>query len=138
LGVDSLANEDSSGSLGGPLGEPPLGAPVAHRRLVHLLVRAIRRVAEPLVFDTNGPELWLRFVRSITSILMEAFRAGALKGDNPGEAFSVKCDATTNPPENIDLGLVFCEIQIAPAIPMEFILLRVSASKEGKLEVFES
>lgn len=116
---------------------PPGGA-VAHRRLIHLLVRAIRRVAEPLVFDTNGPELWLTFVRSITSVLQQAYRAGALRGDTPDQAFRVRCDPTTNPPENIDLGLVICEIEVAPAFPMEFILLRVSASKEGKLEVFES
>ena len=35
---------------------------VAHRRLLHRLVRAIRRVAEPLVFDVNGPELRLTLV----------------------------------------------------------------------------
>ena len=120
------------------LGTDTPGGYVAHRRLIHLLVRAIRRVAEPLVFDTNGPELWLAFVRSITSVLLEAYRAGALKGDRPDEAFQVVCDATTNPPENIDNGLVLCEIQVAPAVPMEFITLRVSASADGKLEVFES
>src|SRR5262249_31143735 len=41
---------------------------VAHRRLIHRLVRAIRRVAEPLVFETNGPALWFAFVRAITTI----------------------------------------------------------------------
>ena len=61
---------------------------VVYRRLIHRLVRAIRRVAEPLVFDTNGPELWLALARSITSVLLEAWRAGALKGDQPSEAFA--------------------------------------------------
>jgi len=120
------------------LGMNSPGGFVAHRRLIHLLVRAIRRVAEPLVFDTNGPELWLAFVRSITSVLLAAFNAGALQGTRPDDAFRVTCDATTNPPENIDNGLVICEIQVAPAVPMEFITLRVSASADGKLEVFES
>jgi hypothetical protein len=120
------------------LGTQTPGGFVAHRRLIHLLVRAIRRVAEPLVFDTNGPELWLAFVRSITTVLLAAFNAGALQGNRPDEAFQVTCDATTNPPENIDNGLVICEIRVAPAVPMEFITLRVSASADGKLEVFES
>lgn len=120
------------------LGLAPLGSYVAHRRLIHLLVRAIRRVAEPLVFDTNGPELWLAFVRSITSVLMEAFRAGALKGTRPEDAFRVTCDGKTNPPEQIDQGIVVCEIQVAPAVPMEFITLRVEMSGEGRMEVFES
>jgi hypothetical protein len=111
---------------------------VAHRRLIHRLVRAIRRVAEPLVFDINGPELWLVFVRAVTTVLLEAWRAGALKGERPEESFRVQCDEKLNPPEEQDLGRVVCEIEIAPATPMEFIVLRVSLSGDGRLEVFES
>jgi hypothetical protein len=62
---------------------------VAHRRLTHRLVRAIHRVTQPLVFDINGPELWLTIVRGITSVLLEAFRSGALKGARPEQAFRV-------------------------------------------------
>jgi hypothetical protein len=110
---------------------------VAHRRLIHRLVRAIRRVAEPLVFGTNGPELWLTFVRAITTVLLAAFRAGALQGARPEQAFQVTCDATTNPPEQVDNGMLVCLVQVAPAVPMEFILLRIALSGEGVLEVFE-
>jgi uncharacterized protein len=111
---------------------------IAHRRLIHRLVRAIRRVAEPLVFDINGPEMWLTLARSITTVLLEAWRAGALKGARPEEAFRVRCDEKLNTPEEVDLGRVHCEIELAPATPMEFILLRVSLSGDGRLEVFES
>ncbi|MGA9768986.1 MAG: phage tail sheath subtilisin-like domain-containing protein [Blastocatellia bacterium] len=111
---------------------------IAHRRLIHRLVRAIRRVTEPLVFDTNGPEMWLTLARSITTVLLEAWRAGALKGAQPDEAFRVRCDEKLNTPEEVDLGRVHCEIELAPATPMEFILLRVSLSGDGRLEVFES
>lgn len=111
---------------------------IAHRRLIHRLVRAIRRVAEPLVFDINGPELWLAFVRAITTVLLEAWRAGALKGNRPDEAFQVRCNEKINPPEEQDLGRVICEIELAPAVPMEFILLRIALGSEGLLEVFES
>jgi hypothetical protein len=113
------------------------GRMIAHRRLIHRLVRAIRRVAEPLVFDVNGPELWLTLVRAITAVLLEAFRAGALKGDRPADAFVVRCDEKTNPPEEIDLGRCVCEIQLAPAKPMEFILLKVALLANGALEVVE-
>ena len=111
---------------------------VAHRRLIHRLVRAIRRVAEPLVFDSNGPGLWLTLVRAVTTVLLEAYRAGALKGERPEEAFRVRCDENTNPPEEQDLGRVLCEIEVAPAAPMEFITLRIAVSAEGRLEVIES
>ena len=110
---------------------------LAHRRLIHRLIRAIRRVALPLVFDTNGPELWLKFVRVITGVLLEAYRAGALKGERPEQAFLVRCDDTTNPPEIQDLGQLLCEVYLAPAAPMEFITLRIADSREGRLEVIE-
>jgi phage tail sheath protein FI len=110
---------------------------VAHRRLLHLLVRAIRRAASPLVFDVNSPELRLTLVRSLTSVLLEAFRAGGLAGARPEQAFRVVCDETNNPPEQ-DPGMVVCEIEVAPAVPMEFIRLRLVLGQDRGLEVIES
>jgi uncharacterized protein len=123
---------------GRTLGREVSGRFIAHRRLIHRLVRAIRRVAESLVFDTNGPELWLTLTRAITTVLLEAFRAGALKGSQADEAFRVRCDGTSISPSDQDEGRVFCEIDVAPAVPMEFISIRIALSAEGKLEVFES
>ncbi|MEJ2593358.1 MAG: phage tail sheath subtilisin-like domain-containing protein [Candidatus Thiodiazotropha sp.] len=113
----------------------PSGLFLALRRLIHRLVRAIRRVAEPLVFDINGPALRLTLVRAITGVLLEAYRAGGLKGERPNEGFQVICDASNNPQEEQDLGRVHCEIQLAPAVPMEFIVLQVTFSADGRLEV---
>jgi hypothetical protein len=140
-GINLLTCSPGRGLLvwgGRVLGKASPGGFVAHRRLIHLLVRAIRRVAEPLVFDTNGPELWLALVRSITTVLLAAWRAGALKGDQASQAFQVTCDASTNPPDQVDQGMVVCLVQVAPAVPMEFITLRVAVSADGQLEVFES
>ena len=76
--------------------------------------------------------------RAITSVLLEAWYAGALKGDIPEQAFLVRCDEATNPPENEELGQVLCEVYVAPAVPMEFITLRVAISREGRLEATET
>lgn len=121
-----------------PRTESRSGIFVAHRRLVHRLVRAIRLAASPLVFDVNGPELWLVFVRAVTSVLLDAFRAGALKGTRPEEAFRVRCDERTNPPTAIDDGQCVCEIEIAPAAPMEFILIRLALTTDGSLNLVEA
>jgi hypothetical protein len=140
-GINLLTCSPGRGLLvwgGRVLGKSSPGGFVAHRRLIHLLVRAIRRIAEPLVFDTNGPELWLSLVRGITTVLLAAWRAGALKGDQPGQAFQVICDASTNPPDQVDQGMVVCLVRVAPAVPMEFITLRVAVSADGQLQVFES
>jgi phage tail sheath protein FI len=113
------------------------GRHIAHRRLVHRVVRAIRRVAEPLVFDTNGPVLWFTVVRAVSGVLLEAFRSGFLQGDTPDQAYRVRCDEVTNTQDRIDAGEVVCEIEIAPAVPMEFITLRLTLGAQGLLEVVE-
>jgi uncharacterized protein len=110
---------------------------VAHRRLLHRLVRAIHQVADALVFDVNGPELRLSLVRAVTSVLLAAFRAGALAGSSPQDSFQVVCDNTNNPP-GADPGQVVCDIAFAPAVPMEFIHLRLLASQQSQLEVTET
>jgi phage tail sheath protein FI len=110
---------------------------IAHRRLIHRLVRAIRQTALPLVFEVNGPQLWFALTRGATTVLLEAWRARALKGTRPEEAFRVRCDAELNSPEVIERGQVVCEVSLAPAVPMEFITIRVALSADGQLEVAE-
>ena len=46
-----------------------------------------------------------------------------LAGGKAEDAFFVKCDAETNPPENIDNGLLTCDIGVAPVSPTEFIMV---------------
>ena len=53
------------------------------------------------------------------------WRQGALFGATPEEAFYVKCDDETNPPEARDVGQLLCEIGIAPVRPAEFIVVRI-------------
>jgi Bacteriophage tail sheath protein len=117
--------------------DPCDGKYVAHRRQVHRIVRAVRRVLEPLVFDTNDRLLWFSVTRAVSGVLMEAWRSGSLRGDTPDQAYRVRCDETTNPPEAIDDGRVVCEMEVAPAVPMEFITLRLTLGAEGLLEVVE-
>jgi uncharacterized protein len=109
---------------------------VAHRRLLHLLVRAIHRVAGPLVFETAGPELRFTLVRGITSVLLAAYRSGALAGDRPEQAFEVVCDERNNPP-GTDPASVVCDVRVTPADPMEVIDLRLVLGQDRALEVIE-
>jgi hypothetical protein len=110
---------------------------LAHRRLIHRLVRAMRRAAEPLVFDSNTPLLRLSFVRALTSVLLEAHRAGGLAGSRPEESFQVRCDDTTNAGDAYETGHCIAEVGLAPATPMEFIQLTVALSRDGSLQVLE-
>jgi Bacteriophage tail sheath protein len=70
-------------------------------------------------------------------VLLEAWRAGGLKGAAPDEAFRVRCDEATNPPHAVAAGRLLCEIDLAPATPMEFVTIRLTIGRQGQLEVVE-
>lgn len=118
------------------LPENPSYLYLSHRRLIHRLVRVIRTLAEPLVFEGNTRDLRFSIYRAVYGVLLRFWRLGAFKGASASEAFQVVCDDSNNPPEEQDDGRLWCEIRIAPAAPMEFITLRIALGEAGRLEVF--
>lgn len=79
-----------------------------------------------MVFEPNTQDLWSKIRRNVSAFLTNVWRAGALFGSTPAEAFFVKCDAETNPPEVRDLGQVVTEIGVAVVKPAEFVIFRIS------------
>jgi phage tail sheath protein FI len=69
--------------------------------------------------------VWNRLAREVGNYLDGLHAAGALRGRIAAEAYYVKCDAETNPPEVRDAGLLVAEIGVAPLVPQAFIALRL-------------
>lgn len=99
---------------------------VSVRRLFLFLRESIDEGIQWAVFEPNDPSLWARITRNVTAFLTTVWRAGALFGTTPQEAFYVKCDAETNPPEVRDLGQVVTEVGVAVVRPAEFVIFRIS------------
>lgn len=95
------------------------------RRLFIMLRRSIERFAQWVVFEPNGEQLWKALRRSVESFLFDQYRRGALVGGTPDEAFYVKCDEETNPPEAQAVGELTIEIGVSPVKPAEFIVVRI-------------
>jgi phage tail sheath protein FI len=96
------------------------------RRLFNMVEKSIDNGTQWVVFEPNDFALWQRINRGVTAFLNMVWRSGALFGTTPGDAFFVKCDEETNPPEARDLGMVTVEIGIAPVKPAEFVIFRIS------------
>lgn len=101
------------------------------RRLFNFVEKSIERGTQWVVFEPNEPRLWGRVRRDVTAFLRGVWRDGALFGASPGEAFYVKCDAETNPPDSRDLGRLVVEIGMAPVKPAEFVIFRISQWQPG-------
>lgn len=101
------------------------------RRIFITAARWIERNMMDVVFEPNTPDLWPRIERDLTYYFSDLLQQGALAGSSAQEAFYVKCDAETNPPELRDLGMVVTEIGLAPAAPAEFIVVRIMHGLTG-------
>ena len=101
------------------------------RRLFNMIEEAIADNTRWIVFEPNDRTLWKSIRRDIGAFLTRLWRDGALMGRTPEEAFFVKCDEETNPPEVIDAGQVVAVIGIAPVKPAEFIIFRISQYASG-------
>lgn len=96
------------------------------RRLMLFLRESIDEGTQFTVFEPNSQPLWQKIIRVITAFLTNVWRDGALFGLTPEEAFFVKCDETTNPPEVRELGQVVTIIGVAIVKPAEFVIFRIS------------
>ncbi|WP_329395424.1 phage tail sheath family protein [Streptomyces melanogenes] len=107
------------------------------RRYFNYLEESILIGTQWVVFEPNDHNLWARIRRNISAFLVNEWRGGALFGQSPSEAYYVKCDEETNPPESVDLGRVVCEIGIAPVKPAEFVIFRLAQFSSGSGELEE-
>jgi phage tail sheath protein FI len=64
-------------------------------------------------------------------MLEKIWLAGGLQGASAQQAFYVKCDSTNNPQAQIDLGMLVCEVGVAIAAPMEFLIFQVRQLPDG-------
>jgi uncharacterized protein len=98
------------------------------RRFFLFLRESIEEGTQWCVFEPNDPQLWGKIKRNVSAFLTQCWRAGALFGATPGQAFYVKCDEETNPPDQRDLGWVVTEIGVAIVRPAEFVIFRITQS----------
>lgn len=104
------------------------GSYVNVRRLFLTLTRWIRQNMNDMVYEGNNPSLWERVNQRLSAYCRDLFDRGALMGSSPAEAFFVKCDTETNTLESREAGQVIALIGLAPAIPAEFIVVRITQS----------
>jgi phage tail sheath protein FI len=102
------------------------------RRLFNFVSESIMEGTQWSVFEPNDEKLWIQLRIAATNFLTRVWSDGALFGSTPSQAFFVKCDSETNPPEVIEAGQVICEIGIAPVKPAEFVIFRLSQYSGGE------
>jgi len=96
------------------------------RRVMLFLKESIDEGTQWVVFEPNDRALWAKIRLNVSAFLTRVWKSGALFGSTPQEAFYVKCDDETNPPEVRDVGQVIVEVGVAIVRPAEFVIFRVT------------
>ncbi len=95
------------------------------RRFLIFMEASIDRGTQWVVFEPNSPETWSRVVDSVSAFLHTQWRAGALFGRKPEDAFYVRCDETTMTVDDVQNGRLVCNIGVAIVRPAEFVIFRI-------------
>lgn len=103
------------------------------RRVLSAIIRALSLDLQWVVFEPNQPSVWKVLERNIGFFLTDMWRAGAFVGAMPQDAFFVRCNEETNPPQTRDAGMIVVEVGVAIVRPAEFIVFRVEQEIEDNV-----
>jgi uncharacterized protein len=104
---------------------------ISTRRFFNFLRESLDEGTQWVVFEPNNPDLWQRITRTADDFLLTQWQGGGLFGETPKQAFFVKCDKDTNPPQVRELGQVVTEIGVAIVKPAEFVIFRIQQITGG-------
>ncbi len=101
-----------------------------------MIEKSVDKSMQWAVFEPNDFALRRTLTHSLNVFLEAIWRTGGLKGARPEEGFFVKCDETNNPQDVIDAGKIVCQVGVAVAAPMEFIVFEIRQGG-GQTEILE-
>jgi phage tail sheath protein FI len=100
---------------------------VSVRRFFNMAEESIKKATEPFVFEPNDANTWVKVKAMIENFLTIQWRAGALTGAKPDDAFYVRVGlGITMTAQDILEGRMNVEIGMAVVRPAEFIILKFS------------
>jgi hypothetical protein len=101
------------------------------RRLMSAIEASVDRSMRWVVFRPNDNTLRQTLVHSLNVLLQSIWQAGGLKGATAAQSYFVKCDKTNNPQAVIDAGQLVCQMGVAVAAAMEFVVFELRQNVEG-------
>ena len=93
------------------------------RRLMLLIEGSLQAGLAWTVFEPNEERTWAIVRASVENFLFDLWKAGALMGAKPSEAFFVHCDRSTMTQGDVGAGRLVVQLGIAPLKPAEFVVI---------------
>jgi phage tail sheath protein FI len=101
------------------------------RRLMSMIEDSVEQATRWVVFRTNDDDLRRTVTHSLNVFLRSIWLTGGLQGTGTTDSYFVKCDSTNNTQSSIDAGQLICQVGVAIAAPMEFLVFEMRRSVAG-------
>ncbi len=99
---------------------------ISARRTAMFIEQSILQSLQWAVFEPNDQPLWQAVCSSLNNFMLTLFRAGAMQGTKPGEAFFVRCGlGETMSQHDINQQQLVIELGYALMKPAEFLISRL-------------
>jgi hypothetical protein len=105
------------------------------RRLMTMLERTLFQQCQWMCFEPNDSRLRNKLRYLVRQLLRQLFRASAFVGATENQAFFVRCDEVLNNRLVVEQGQIIAEVGVAPAEPLEFLVLRIVREGDSTLTV---
>jgi hypothetical protein len=102
------------------------------RRFLMFVEESVSESTQWIVHEPSDERLWGKINRSVSAFLRRQWLEGALFGSSEAEAYYVKCDAETNPPEVRAAFQVITEIGVNIVETAEFVVFRIAQWSGGR------
>jgi phage tail sheath protein FI len=104
-------------------------------RLTSIWLRALRRAGEEFLFKPSMEETWEELRARVHHIGLSLLAEGALLGESPAAAFSVRCDRSTMSNADIDAGRLRADVEFSPRFPITSIRVAMMLDESQRISV---
>lgn len=104
------------------------------RRLLLSIERSVRHQLQWCVFENNDDRLRDNLRAQLNTMMAALSARGCFAGSSPEESWFVHIAAAADAGSEQDAGQLVAEIGVAPAEPLEFIVVRVAVQAEGEVK----
>jgi phage tail sheath protein FI len=126
--INAIRNVPGAGIVimgGRTLNNTPGDRYINVRRSLIFLKKELTDRSNFAVFENNDARLQNQLRTALGNFLRSYWSQGGLRGNTPGEAFFVRCDASNNSAADRENGRVNIEIGVALEYPAEFIVISI-------------
>ena len=105
---------------------------ISVRRFFNMVEESVQKAIQAFTFEPNDINTWITVKSMIDNFLLLLWKAGALQGTKPQEAFFVHVGpGETMTAQDILNGRMIIQIGMAPSRPAEFIVITISQIMHG-------